>query len=247
MVKNSAKKRAVRGYKQENPGMRYTTALVEVGRPEPAADWAHGKAPWIRIGREPITCYLCGKTTMIRSSGDEKTDSGRVQVYCDNVRCEAREVELIVLRDGTSATLHRADVRVLDTVAPEAHHSAREPSEWEDWIPGATPWVRMAAEPVTCVFCGKDTALRSRADVAADCGRVQVYCDNPQCDVREVELIVMRDGTNKTMNRPDVAQLKDLDSPPAARASAGVPIIRPFAEWAEILENDDRVARRRGK
>lgn len=247
MVKNSAKKRAVRGYKQEHLGMRYTTALAELGRSEDAAGWAHGTAPWIRSGRDPITCYLCGETTMIRSSGDEEADSGRVQVYCRNLRCDAREVELIVLRDGTSATLRRADAQVLNTVAPRAHHRAQEPSAEGSWIAGSTPWVRIAAGRATCVFCGSRTAALSRADVAADCGRVQVYCDNPQCDVREVELIVMRDGTNKTMNRSDVAQLNNLDDPPAAKVSAGVPVIRPFAEWAEIYENDDKVTRRRGQ
>lgn len=246
MVKNSAKKRAARAHQQANPDMRYTTALADIERPARATDWSHGKTPWLRtIGREPITCYLCGEPKMIRSFGDEKTDTGRVQLYCDNPQCEAREVELIVLRDGASATLRRADVQVLDTIAPAAHHRVPVPGARGDWIPGKVPWVRTTSEPVTCAFCGKDTALLSRADAAADRGRVQLYCDNPQCDVREVELIVMRDGTNTTLDRPDVARLNEIDSPPVAKPSDGMPIIKPFAEWVDILENDDRVARRR--
>lgn len=206
MTKNSARKRAAREHQKAHPGKRYTTALNEVSGPARAADWAHGRRPWIRtIDQTPIICYLCGKTTMIRSFGD-RGDAGRVQLYCDNPGCDAREIELIVLRDGAAATLQRADVQVLNDVPPASHHPFRDLEEWDDWIPGATPWVRDGG-PSMCVFCGKQTCIRSRTDVRADSGRVQLYCENPECDVREVELIVTRDGTATTSNRPDVAKL----------------------------------------
>lgn len=263
MTKNAAKKRAIRAYQQAHPGMNYheadravqalrATGVRSAGdRPAPAADWIHGSAPWIRrrvgspTGPEAITCYLCGQSTMIRSLGDVENDHGRVQLYCDNPHCAAREVELIVLRDGNSATLRRADVEALEAIAAAAHHPIQALGEPGSWIVGAMPWVRITEAPVTCVFCGKQTWKRSRADVVDDRGRVQLYCDNPQCDAREIELIVMRDGTPRTLVRPDVAKLKETDRGSELRPSASL-TGTPGLRVRRIPGPDEKLARRLG-
>lgn len=245
MTKNSAKKRAARGYQQANPGTTYPAALRAVEQTAPAADWTHGSTPWIRtIGRSPITCYFCGRTKAIRSSGDDKKDQGRIQWYCDNGNCDAREVEVIVLRDGHPATLNRADVTVLSAIAPAAHHPSTPLGEWDHWIPGATPWARTVEGPLPCMFCGQQAAIRSRGDDPSDCGRIQLYCDNQGCDVREAEVIVMRDGTIETMERPDVATLKEIDRPPVLRRHPGQIQSYTLTELGNAFANDDRVARR---
>lgn len=257
MTKNSAMKRAARAYQQAHPGTPFPVALRAVDtrsagdRPAPAADWSHGSTPWIRrrvgspAGSEAITCYLCGSSTMMRSWGDLADDHGRVQLYCDNPDCAAREVDLIVLRDGHPDTLRRADVQALDAITPTAHHPIQTLTVPDSWVAGAVPWVRTTEVSVTCVFCGKRTCMRSRADVVDDRGRVQLYCDNPQCDVREVELIVMRDGTPRTLVRPDVSKLREIDEGPELRLSAsstGTPGLRV----RRIPGPDEKLARRLG-
>jgi len=244
MTKNSAKKRAAREYKQAHPGMTLPEAHREIARPRPAVDWSHGKTPWVRTVDAPIICYLCGEQTMIRSFRDDERDSGRVQLYCENEGCDSREVELIVLRDGSSETLTRADVQVLNSVAPAAHRPARALGTGDDWIPGSAPWVRRTNGPVKCVFCGEQTCIRSRTDAVGDTGRVQLYCENAECGIREVELIVMRDGTPETQGRPDVEKLNAIDIPPALRVS-GAPVVRPYGEARAIYKADDPLKRRR--
>ncbi|MGV9748371.1 hypothetical protein ACWDTG_26250 [Rhodococcus zopfii] len=256
MTKNSAKKRAARAYKKAH-GTTYPEARRAVGArstgdlPAPAADWTHWSSPWIRriagssTGPEAITCYLCGNSTMIRAFGDVKDDHGRVELYCDNPDCAAREVELIVMRDGHSATFRRADVEALESIAAAAHHQIQTVDAPDSWVAGAVPWVRTADAPATCVFCGEQTCVRSRADVVDDRGRVQLYCDNPRCDVREVELIVMRDGTPRTAGRPDVLRLREIDEGPESRPSAsstGTPGLRV----RRIPSPDEKLARRLG-
>lgn len=243
MTKNAAKKNAARAYQAAHPGTNFTAALRAVEHTAPPNDWAPGQVPWIRtIDRTPITCYLCGKTTMITSFGDSG-DRGRVQLYCDNGQCEAREVEVIVLRDGTAATSNRADVQVLVGIAAAAHHRTELPDAGNSWIAGAVPWARSAPGPQLCVFCGQTQCIRSRGDVAADTGRIQLYCDNDRCEAREVELIVMRDGTVETLKRPDVEALRAIDEPPALRQS-DKPMFRTAGEWIDLFDGDDPLSRR---
>lgn len=85
--------------------------------------WGPEDAPWARRagGSQPgngqegpgyLICYFCGQKTVKRSYGDDAADTGRLELYCKNEYCEAREVAVIVLRDTIQAHL-RADVRVL--------------------------------------------------------------------------------------------------------------------------------------
>lgn len=86
--------------------------------------WEAGATPWLRrhqtnagYGTEPnpIQCLFCGGQTVKRSSTDHEEDPGRIELYCDNGSCDAREMVLLVRRDGAEAGL-RADVRALRLV-----------------------------------------------------------------------------------------------------------------------------------
>lgn len=91
------------------------------------------------------------------------------------------------------------------------------------WTAGEQPWVRRTAPAgftasvhngggVTCYFCGKDTAKVAAGDVGADSGRVRLYCDNGNCDAREVTILVERDGAGAS-RRADVRALRAVDNP----------------------------------
>ncbi|WP_299952640.1 hypothetical protein [uncultured Modestobacter sp.] len=90
------------------------------------------------------------------------------------------------------------------------------------WAAGSQPWVRQVAPSgysasaahgrgVRCYFCGHDTAKISGADVQSDTGRVEVYCDNTDCDARTVTILVEKDGA-RAAQRADVRALQVIDS-----------------------------------
>ena len=59
------------------------------------------------------------------------------------------------------------------------------------------------------MFCGDETVILSDFDRALDYGRVEVYCDSPECDAREVVLLIRRgEGANM---RADVRALEAVD------------------------------------
>jgi hypothetical protein len=152
---------------------------------------------------------LCGKRTAIQSFGDLPTDHGRVQMYCENEHCDARETEVIVVDDGTTTTPGRTDVRIM---ARYGRVTTTRPSWWmeqvgRDWATGTVPSARTVNGKTTCLFCGEQTCTPSRNDVPADTERLRLHCTNPRCSVSEVEVIVTRDGTSWTRNRPDVKAL----------------------------------------
>lgn len=87
-------------------------------------EWEAGATPWLRrhqtnagYGSEPnpIRCLFCGGQTVKRSATDHDEDPGRIELYCDNGRCDAREMVLLVKRDGAHSGM-RADVRALRLV-----------------------------------------------------------------------------------------------------------------------------------
>jgi hypothetical protein len=61
-----------------------------------------------------------------------------------------------------------------------------------------------------CYFCGGQTVTRSVSDIADDTGRIDLYCDNPDCDAREIAVIVCRDG-HGAWGRADVRALAAID------------------------------------
>ncbi|MFD0207441.1 MULTISPECIES: hypothetical protein [Saccharothrix] len=77
--------------------------------------WDSGTRPWIRglADETPVLCYFCGEQTAIVSMEDRLDDTGRVELYCRNTDCDARDITVLVMRDGTRETAQRADVRVL--------------------------------------------------------------------------------------------------------------------------------------
>lgn len=87
-------------------------------------EWEAGHQPWLRrhqssatYGPEsnPAQCMFCGAKTLKRSMSDRDEDTGRMELYCDNQDCDAREMVLLVIRDGAGAH-DRADVRALRLV-----------------------------------------------------------------------------------------------------------------------------------
>ncbi|MFB8181533.1 hypothetical protein ACFC8N_37040 [Streptomyces sp. NPDC055966] len=101
-------------------------------------DWESGTTPWARrlpdAEQKALPCYFCGERTAMTSWGDLPDDTGRLEVYCDNELCDAREVVVLVQRDGAGAH-DRADVRALRAIdtgsapkvdALERYHDAKQ-------------------------------------------------------------------------------------------------------------------------
>ncbi len=118
-----------------------------------------------------------------------------------------------------------------------------------EWESGTSPWFRSQAKmasrvdrPIArCYFCGEESAILSFGDLAQDHGRIEIYCDNGQCDAREMTIIVERgEGAS---DRADVRLLRGLDeestseAPPELRS-------RSLAEWASERSDADVAARR---
>ncbi len=70
-----------------------------------------------------------------------------------------------------------------------------------------------------CPFCGGD-AIVSMHDVRADPGRVELYCNNSNCDVREMAVIALRVG--RWNPRADVLALEAVDVGPKPSRKSSV-------------------------
>ncbi len=94
-----------------------------------SARWDAGWQPYARAQRPDrrVQCYFCGEATAIISDGDNPEDTGRVEVYCLNSQCDAREVTALVTRDGHGCGW-RADVQALDEIdkTPEMRQADRD-------------------------------------------------------------------------------------------------------------------------
>jgi hypothetical protein len=86
--------------------------------------WEAGTTPWVRHAQPRISrgaratrfqCYFCGGHSVTRSEHDNDHDNGRVELYCDNEHCDAKEIAVIVCRDGNAAG-ERADLRALAAI-----------------------------------------------------------------------------------------------------------------------------------
>ncbi|WP_339131507.1 hypothetical protein WJM95_22275 [Streptomyces sp. f51] len=86
--------------------------------------WDAGATPWLRRHQteatsgaqaRPVQCMFCGGQTLKRSMSDTPKDPGRLELYCDNQLCDAREMVLLVKRDGSDA-IFRADVKALHLI-----------------------------------------------------------------------------------------------------------------------------------
>lgn len=78
-----------------------------------------------------------------------------------------------------------------------------------DYIFGEdTPAARQQGR-TRCPFCGADTAILSTNDVRADGTRIELYCENSYCAVREMTVLAMNVG--EFNGRADVFALQTID------------------------------------
>ncbi len=73
----------------------------------------------------PYPCYFCGEDQVKLSYADRPADAQRIELYCDNVNCEAREV-VVLMRRGLGAH-ERADVRALQALDCSDRQAAESP------------------------------------------------------------------------------------------------------------------------
>lgn len=237
-------KEAAKKLQRENPGMTFPAAKRAVARIAASvpSSIAPQQIPWVRrVPREiPASCYFCGHDRLIRSMGDLSVDHRRVQVYCDNDRCDARETEVVVIDDGTEDTAARTDVRILATNGPVVDRPASSLiEEFGDWIPGATPAARTG--PSACLFCGEASCRPAPTDTDGDTGRIRLRCNNPRCDVIDAEVLAIRDGTPWTQGRGDVSGFEEIIPRREGTKSGGITFYSP----ADFRFTDDEVLARR--
>jgi hypothetical protein len=68
-----------------------------------------------------------------------------------------------------------------------------------------------------CPFCGGEDVKLSYGDVWGDRLRVELYCNNPRCEVREYTILAMRASVETTGRRSDVEALELIDARPIER------------------------------
>lgn len=228
----SSHKEAARLFMREHPGTTFPAAKRAVARGAaviPQSSAPH-PIPWLRrmVRENSASCYFCGDDTLIRSGGDLPVDHRRVEVYCDNDQCDAREIEVIVVDDGTEDTAARTDVRILTEYGPMVDRPASSLiEEFGDWIPGAAPAAR--AKTSVCLFCGESTCEPAPADAAGDTGRIRLRCNNSHCDVIDVEVLVVRDGTPWTQGRDDIHGLDKIVPRREGTQVGGITLYTPAA------------------
>lgn len=246
MTKNSAQKKAARALQRTTPGINFHAAMAACDDQRslvPSRAWTHGQQPWVRTTPEgtPTRCYLCGRTSSIVSFGDLPEDHGRVQMYCEHHQCDARETEVIVVDDGSPATVQRSDVRILTHFPPVTNRPQWwEPDPRRTWAAGTPPHVRSSGQRMPCLFCGDISCMVAPGDAAGDTNRIRLRCENPACAVVEVEVLPMRDGSVHTSARPDVTALYGLKPPRRHRGKVEgpieiVPLVDPYPPSAQTI------------
>jgi hypothetical protein len=77
---------------------------------------------------------------------------------------------------------------------------------------GQMPWIRSFLREhghLRCPFCGDETLISSAGDIPEDDLRIEVYCDNDECEVRTTTIVAMRIGVPN--DRSDVRALEEVD------------------------------------
>jgi hypothetical protein len=93
-----------------------TKTAADAGRQHGySPNWENGDQPWLRQqGRlSPIPCPFCGGSTLLLSDRDLADDDLRVEVYCTNINCAAREIVILATRTNLAP---RADQMALERV-----------------------------------------------------------------------------------------------------------------------------------
>lgn len=168
-----------------------------------------GQDPW-RVGEEPVT----GEWPRVQGAADRAVDG---EIMGSSHKQAARKYQ----REHPGVTF------------PEAKRAVARPASGSSpaQLPDQVPWVRRLKEHhdvAPCFFCGLDTLTRSAGDVSVDPKRTQVYCDNDQCDAREIEVIVVGDDTQSTRSRTDVRILQRF-APIADRPASS--LIEEIGDW----------------
>ncbi|WP_180276510.1 hypothetical protein [Mycobacterium kansasii] len=243
MTKNSALKKDARAYQREHPGVRLADAMAAVRRFTDTDTAAERAVPWIQRANARTTCYFCGRDSVIVSFGDLSEDHGRVEIYCENSDCDAREVEIVVIDDGTGATRNRSDGRILAHFTPDGNRP-----EWVgvgngiDWAAGTVPFLRRSNSQVTCLFCGQLSCTLATDDVAADTGRLRIRCTHTGCSVQRAEAVLTRDGLLWASRRPVVKALAALFPTRADRLTEALPPGElPIFPGSDFLEPADGI------
>jgi len=244
MTKNSALKKDARAYQRTHPNVRLADAMRAVGRSTGAAPVAKQAVPWIERADTAAGCYFCGQESVKLSYGDLREDHGRVEIYCENGDCDAREVEVIIVDDGTEATRSRSDVRILAHFAPDGHLP-----EWVgvgpgcEWAAGTAPFLRRSNTPAVCLFCGDRSSVLAPNDVSADSCRMRIRCINPGCSVERAEAVLTRDGLVWASQRPVAKALASLFPTRADQKKAQLPHgelpIFPVSDFVEPADGTD--------
>ncbi|MFD8899902.1 hypothetical protein [Streptomyces ardesiacus] len=121
-----------------------------------------------------------------------------------------------------------------------------------EWEAGATPWLRRhqpkaeyssEPSPVQCMFCGGQAVKRSATDYEEDSGRIELYCDNGNCDAREMILLVKRDGAKSGL-RADVRALRLVDEGKLDVHASYPPEMR-FYSWTDMTKVTKGMVERR--
>lgn len=71
-----------------------------------------------------------------------------------------------------------------------------------------------------CPYCGSKSVLISLGDIKNDKYRVELYCDNSMCDVREMVVLPKRTNEPVAWSRADVAALRIIDDGTEAEQEA---------------------------
>lgn len=109
---------------------------------------------------------------------------------------------------------------------------------------GSAPWVRKNFGEIRCPFCGAQNVLLSYGDVKEDDRRVELYCDNTWCEVRQFTILAMR--TNNPFDRADVYALHEIDAGMEhERLPDGVNIMDPVVARKLEVHSDGILGRRR--
>ncbi|OZC72566.1 hypothetical protein CH306_02520 [Rhodococcus sp. 15-725-2-2b] len=242
MTKNNAQKKAARLHQAANRGTPFPSAMRAVDTRLPAA--VPG-TPWFRERKRRLVCYCCGHPNLIASFGDEREDTARFELYCENSGCDAREIAVIALSGNMIGTSSRADVRTLTHFPQSATSHRTVNGRYDDWLAGSEPWVRtQRGEDFPCLWCGEMDSRLSQNDVATDRSRFHLRCLNTSCVVREYAVLIVRDGTLGTADRPDVMAIQYIDTPPSSRRTPG-DASYDFVAMQRVLDEDDKLARRR--
>jgi hypothetical protein len=62
-----------------------------------------------------------------------------------------------------------------------------------------------------CPYCGGQSLLISYGDIPDDKYRIELYCENSHCVVREMTIIALRTDTTVARDRADVRALRAVD------------------------------------